>query len=151
MNIMKRNQDWGGLTGRDFSHAFSDLYNRFFDGDFFSTDLAETGWSPRVDLFEKDGKVIVKADIPGIDEKKLDVQLRNGVLTISGNKEETVEKKERNIHRIERSYGSFIRSILLPEGIDQEAVNADYQKGVLTITIPKAKEAQTEKISVKVA
>ncbi len=150
MKIIKRNQE-NSLVRRDVRNAFSDLFNRFFDDDFFSTDLARADWNPKVDVFEKDNDIIVKADIPGIEEKDLKVEVEDNVLTISGVKEEEQRTKEKNYHRVERSYGSFTRSIALPDGIHLDKVDADYKKGVLTVTIPKGKEAPAKKISVKVS
>jgi len=150
MKFVKRESEQSALR-KDFSHAFSDLYNRFFDDDFFSTDLARTDWNPRVDVFEKDNSVVVKADIPGIEEKNLNVELEGNVLTISGEKQEEHKTDSKNYRHMERSYGSFTRRITLPDNIQQEKVNADYTKGVLTVTIPKSKENGAKKISVKVS
>jgi len=150
MKIIKRNQE-NPVARREFRDAFADLYNRFFDDEFFSTDLLKSGWNPKIDVYEKDQNVIVKADIPGIDEKNLNVDLEANVLTVSGTKEEEHETKEKNYQRVERSYGSFCRSISLPEGIEADKVTADYKKGVLTVTIPRSKESETKKISVKVS
>ena len=150
MKIIKRNPE-NSLIRRDVRDAFSDLFNRFFDDDFFSTDLARSDWNPRVDVFEKDNNIIVKADVPGMEEKNLNVELEDNVLTISGVKEEEHKTKEKNYHRVERSSGSFMRSITLPDGILPNKVDADYKQGVLTVTIPKGKEVQPKKISVKVS
>jgi len=151
MKIIRSSPERARLARRDVGTAVSDLFNRFFDDDIFSTDLMETGWNPRVDVYEKDNNVIVKADIPGIEEKNLNVEIEDHVLTIRGSKEEEHERKEKNYHQIERSYGSFCRSVSLPEGILPDKINADYKKGVLTVTIPKAKETDAKKISIKVS
>lgn len=150
MKIIKRNPD-RRVAARDMGHTFSDFFNQFFDDDVFSTDLVKTGWNPKVDVFEKDNYIVVKADIPGIDEKNLNVELEDHVLTISGTREEEHEKKEKNYHRIERSYGSFCRSVTLPDTIAADKIDANYKKGVLTINIPKSKESAMKKISVKVS
>jgi len=151
MNIIKRKPVSLLDEYRDFRDSFSSMVSRFFDDDFFSADLAKADWNPRVDVYEKDNNIIVKADIPGIDEKNLDVQIEGNILTIRGSKEEEHEVKEKNYHRIERSCGSFSRTIPLPEKIEADKIEADYKKGVLTITIPKSKEAIAKKINVKVS
>jgi len=151
MKIIRSRPERARLARRDVSNAVSDLFNRFFDDDIFSTDLVETGWNPRVDVYEKDSNVVVKADIPGIEEKNLNIEVEDHVLTISGSKEEEHERKEKSYHQIERSYGSFCRSITLPEGIQGDKIIAEYKKGVLTVTIPKAKEAETKKVKIKVS
>ncbi len=150
MKLIKREPE-GSALRRDVSQTFSDLFNRFFDDDFFSTDLVRTDWNPRVDVYEKDNSVIVKADIPGIEEKDLNVEVEGNILTISGEKQEEHKTNSKNYHRMERSYGSFTRSVTLPENIRQDKIGADYTKGVLTVTIPKSKEIDAKKISVKVS
>jgi len=151
MKIIRSRPERVRLARRDVSTAVSDLFNRFFDDDIFSTDLTEAGWNPRIDVYEKDNNVIVKADIPGIEEKNLNIEVEDNVLTISGSKEEEHERKEKSYHQIERSYGSFCRSVSLPDEIQEDRINAEYTKGVLTVTIPKAKETETKKIKIKVS
>jgi len=151
MKLISRRPDFSMGAGIDFRNALSELLERFWKDDLSTTELAFAGWEPRVDISEKDGQMIIKADIPGVDEKKLDVQVVNNVLTISGEREEKVEKKEQNYHRIERSYGSFSRSIELPETVSTDKIQADYQKGVLTVRLPMEKPKDVKKISVKVS
>jgi len=150
MKIVKRSPE-NRVAARDLSHAFSDLFSRFFEDDSFSTDLAKVGWNPKVDIYEKSGSVVVKADVPGIEEKNLNVELENNILTISGVKEEEHETKEKNYHRVERNYGSFCRSITLPDSIVPDKIEADYKKGVLTVNVPKSKESIPKKVTVKVS
>jgi len=150
MKLIKRNPE-RALSNREFRNSFSDLVSRFFDDDFYSTDLVKTDWNPKVDILEQGSKLIVKADLPGVDEKNLDVQIADGILTISGKKEENQEVKEKDYYRIERSYGSFTRSISLPESVQPDKIKADYKKGVLTIELPKTEESAKKKISVKVS
>jgi len=151
MMLVRRSPERESLARRDLGSAFSDLFDRFFDGDIFSTELAKTGWNPKIDVYEKGGNVVIQADVPGMDEKDLNVELENNIISISGMKKEEHEKKDKNYHQIERSYGSFCRSVQLPDGIQPEKVNAEYKKGVLTVTVPKAKEASAKKIEVKVS
>lgn len=152
MKLIKRDSPKLSLLEKSFRDTFSEFVKSFFDDEFFSsTELERVDFEPRVDVYEKDNQMVVKADIPGIEEKNLVVELEGNVLTISGKKEEEKEVKEKNYHRIERSYGSFCRSITLPDGIEADKINAEYKKGVLTINIPKSKVTETKKIEVKIS
>jgi HSP20 family protein len=104
-------------------------------------------WSPRVDVEETDKEIVVKADLPGVDPKAVEISVENGVLTVRGEKEETEERKK-NYHRVERFTGSFYPAIPLPPGADAERVSATSANGVVTITVPKKPEAQPKKITV---
>ena len=138
----------------DFS-AFSlhgDM-DRLFDHltrDFFETarfDFRPTlGYAnvPRVDVTETDTEFQVSAELPGMDEKDLDVSLHDGTLTIKGEKKMEKEDKQKEFYRMERSYGSFQRSFLLPDVIDQDNIDASFKNGVLNVTLPKTPEAKKE-------
>ncbi len=106
---------------------------------------------PDVDVAETDKEVQVTADLPGVDEKDLEVTLAEGVLTISGEKKSEREEKKKDYHRIERVFGRFERSIALPEGLAEDKVAATFKNGVLTVTIPKKPEAKksSRKIPIK--
>ncbi len=108
-------------------------------------------FAPSIDVSEDEKTVFVKAELPGMDEKDIDVSITRDVLTISGEKKEEQEEKKKNYYRMERSFGSFRRVVALPEGIDSEKAQAEFGKGVLTVTIPKTKEAQAagKKIPIK--
>jgi HSP20 family protein len=106
-------------------------------------------WSPRVDVSETDKAITVKADLPGVDPKDVDVTVRDGVLTIKGEKKEEREEKKKNYQRMERFCGKFYRAISLPTGVDEDNIAAATAKGVVTVTIPKKPEAQPKKIAVK--
>jgi len=149
MKIVKRNPESEGIARKDLNLAFNDFFSRFFDDDIFSTDLAKTGWNPRVDIYEKGNSIVVKADLPGIDEKNLNVVLEDHSLTISGSREEETERKDKNFHQIERSWGSFSRSITLPDDVKADKIQAEYKSGVLTVTLPKEKETTAKKIQIK--
>lgn len=127
-----------------FRQEMEELFERFAGGD----GLAVRTWSPQVDVEETDKEFIVKADLPGVDPKDVEIQLVDNVLTIRGGKEEKREEKKKNYHRIERFSGSFFRSIPLPSGADADKVAATSSNGVVTITIPKKAEAQPKKITV---
>jgi HSP20 family protein len=98
--------------------------------------------SPAVDLVEKDKEYEISAELPGMDASNIEVKLSNGVLTIKGEKQEEKEEKKKDYYLSERRYGSFQRSFQLPEGIDEEKIEANFDKGVLTIKLPKGAEAQ---------
>jgi HSP20 family protein len=138
--------------------SFQDEMNRLFDQFFGGWGLAPfrefpeqwDAFSPRVDVVEGDKEVTVSAELPGMDEKEIDVSLSHGVLTISGEKREEKEDKGKNYYRMERSYGSFQRSVPLPSEVDEDKAEATFKKGVLTITLPKAAAARASKrISIK--
>lgn len=149
MKIVRVNPDKGGLEVRRTGNYLFDLFDDMFDDRFFLSSREQKEWHPTVDIYEKDGNYVVKADVPGIEEKDLNVEIKDNVLTISGRKEEEKETKEAGYYRSERFTGSFTRSLALPEGVEADKVNADYNKGVLTVTLPKPKEAQPKKIDVK--
>lgn len=102
-----------------------------------------------MDVSETDKEVIVKAELPGMDPKEIDVSVRGDILTLAGERKQEKEEKGVNFHRVERSYGSFSRSIQLPAEVDTGKVEASYKDGVLRITLPKAKAAAVKKIQVK--
>jgi HSP20 family protein len=133
--------------------SFQQEMNRLFD-EFFGgwgpapfREFAEPwdAFSPRVDVVEGDKEITVSAELPGMDEKEIDVSLSHGVLTISGEKREKKEDKGKNYYRMERSYGSFRRSVPLPSEVDENRAEATFKKGILTITLPKTAEAQVRK------
>jgi len=108
---------------------------------------------PAVDIAEKDNAYEITADLPGMDEKSVEVQLSNGNLTIKGEKKEEKEEKKKDFYLQERHYGSFERTFGVPEGVDADKIEANFKKGVLTISLPKKPEAQkpAKKIDVKAA
>jgi HSP20 family protein len=127
-----------------------DMFQRFFGLPVESRSNGESNvWAPRVDVSETDKAYLVKADLPGVDPKDVEINVRDGILTVRGEKKEQKEEKHKNFHRVERFVGQFFRSIPLPTGVDEESVQATTTKGVLTVTIPKKPEAQPKKIAVK--
>ena len=107
--------------------------------------------TPAVDIVEKDNAYEVTADLPGIDEKNIEVNVANGTLTIKGEKQEEKEEKKKDYYLHERHFGSFQRSFRVPDGVDADKIDAQFKKGVLTVTMPKTAEAQkpAKKIEVK--
>ncbi len=109
-----------------------------------------TPWAPAVDIFETENELVVKADLPDVNPQDLDIRVENNVLTIRGERKFENEVNEDNYLRIERSYGSFSRSFSLASSVNADAINADYQNGVLTLSIPKREEAKPKQIKVNV-
>jgi len=127
---------------------------RLFDGLF--SDVEANGnyaasWSPRADVSEDSESYVIKAELPGVIKNDVKITLHENVLTITGEKKQEKEEKDRNFHRIERSYGSFERSFSLPNGVKTEKIDAAYKDGVLTVTLPKVEAAKPKEIEVKVA
>lgn len=107
-------------------------------------------WFPSLDVSETDSEYIVKVEVPGIDPKDINISLMNNLLTIKGEKKQEKEEKEENYHLLERSYGSFTRSIRIPSQIQNDHINASYKNGVLKIILPKTEEAKKKEIKIKV-
>ncbi len=149
---------FGGLARRA-DDPFISLHreiDRLFDDFSRGTPLmrwpgANGGVDLRVDVSETDKEITVTAELPGVDEKDIDITLTGDLLTIKGEKKAEKERKDDNFHVVERSYGSFVRSLRLPYAIQEKKVQAEFKKGVLTITLPKPVEAQAsaKKIEVK--
>jgi HSP20 family protein len=122
---------------------------------FFGESLESNGptalmkWTPRVDVEETDKEILVKADLPGVDSKNVEVSVTDSTLVLRGEKKEEREEKKKNYHRVERFQGEFYREIPLPAEAETDKVAATSTKGVVTITIPKKASAQPKKVSVK--
>jgi HSP20 family protein len=126
--------------------------DRFFsDWPFVPAQREARAWAPAVDVYEDENKIVLKADLPDMDEKAVDIQVEDGMLTIKGERKFENETKDKNFHRVERRYGSFSRSFALPEEVDEEKISANYNKGVLEVTVPKtakkAKNVRTVKVN----
>jgi HSP20 family protein len=109
-----------------------------------------TAWAPSVDIYETEHELVVKADLPEVDPKDLDIRVENNILTIRGERKFEKKVSEENYLRVERAYGSFARSFTLANTVNSEAIKADYQNGVLTLSIPKREEAKPKQIKVNV-
>ena len=138
---------------REFS-VLQDRLNRLFQ-DSLGTGREETlatsgAFVPAVDVYEDEHNVTLKLEVPGIDEKDIDVRVENNTLTVRGERKFEKEEKEENFHRIERSCGSFSRSFTLPSTVDAEKVEADYDKGVLKIRLARKAEAKPKQIKVNI-
>lgn len=112
---------------------------------------ASRPWTPAVDIFETENELVLKADIPDVDPKNVGIQLENGTLTLKGERKFEQQQNGKGFHRIERSYGTFVRAFGLPDTVEAEKVKADYKNGVLTITLPKKEVAKPRTISVEIS
>ena len=133
--------------------TLQDRMNRLFDDSMRGVRQTDEGlagavWSPAVDIYETDNEVVLKAEVPGVNQKDIDIQVENNTLTLRGERKIDKETARENYHRIERSYGSFLRSFTLPGTIDQEKIRADYKDGVLKIEMPKLEETKSKQIKV---
>ena len=112
---------------------------------------ASRPWTPAVDIYETENELVLKADIPDVDPKNVGIQLENGTLTLKGERKFEQQQNGKGFHRIERSYGSFVRAFSLPDTVEADKVKADYKSGVLTITLPKKEVAKPRSISVEIS
>jgi HSP20 family protein len=106
-------------------------------------------WSPAMDLVEREDHFLLKADLPGLGEEDVQIEVHDSTLRISGTREAERERAERGWYRMERSFGSFSRSLTLPEGVDADAIAASFDKGVLEVRIPKPEERQPRRVEIR--
>lgn len=127
--------------------------NRLFEDVFTSArgeekDIISSSWTPAVDIYEDENQLVLTAEVPGIEEKDIEIKLEDNTLSIQGERKMEKETKEENYHRIERAYGSFYRSFTLPNYIDQEKIQAEHENGILKITMPKKPELKPRKVKI---
>jgi len=127
---------------------FDDLARGFPLARWVEEDVME--WVPALDVSETDDAIEVQTELPGVDPDHVDVSLSGDLLTIRGEKKSESEEKKRDYHRIERSYGSFSRTVRVPSSVDPDKVEASYKDGVLTVTMPKREEAKAQTVKIKV-
>lgn len=136
---------------RDFNHlAGLRLFDDSFDRFFATPATTARPWNPSVDIVENENDIVLKADIPGVEEKDIDLKIEDGTLTLKGERKFEKEDKDKGYHRVERGYGSFVRAFSLPESVDAEKVKASYTAGVLTVTLPKKDVAKPRSVKVSV-
>lgn len=133
-----------------FSREIDDLFNDFFQGPWWPERTWARRFAPAFDISETENEFVVKAELPGVDPKDIEVGLMGTVLTIKGEKKEEKEEKARNVHTVERSFGSFSRSFRLPTDVVEDKVEAVYKDGVLTMKLPKAESAKKKSIKIDV-
>jgi HSP20 family protein len=126
-----------------FSREVDRLFDRLFD-----TPSAAQRWAPAMDLVEAEDHYLLKADLPGVSQEDVTIEVENGVLTLSGERKAEHERSERGFYRIERAFGRFQRQLTMPEGIDPGAVTADFDKGVLSVRIPKPEKVKPQRIAI---
>ena len=132
-----------------FRKRMDNVFDDFF-GDFFKgtrTDLAR-GWNPKVDIFEADDKIVMKAELPGVDKDRITIDVNGRILTVKGERAAENEVNEDRYYMRECTYGSFERSFTLPAETDSEKIRAEYKDGVLTLDIPKPESRKPKKITV---
>jgi HSP20 family protein len=136
---------------REFT-TLQDRMNRLFRDSYGEGQeaLTTSSFAPPVDVYEDEHNVTLKIEVPGIDEKDIDVRIENNLLTVHGERKFEKEEKEENFRRVERQYGSFTRSFTLPNTVDAENVHASYEKGILKIQLAKKAEAKPKQIKVNV-
>jgi HSP20 family protein len=139
---------WTGLTS--FKQDMDRLLERFWEPRGFEIE-AFGDWAPKLDVSETKDAVMVKAELPGLEAKDIELSIQDQTLTIKGEKSQEKETKEERYHRIERAYGAFARSVRLPSAVDAGTVTAAFKNGVLTVTLPKAPGAKGTTIPVKAA
>jgi len=130
--------------------TLQDQINRLFNDAFERTGQESnlTAWAPAVDIYENEHELVVKADLPDIDPKDLDIRVENNILSIRGERKFEKQVSEDNYLRVERAYGSFSRSFSLANTVNPDGIKADYQNGVLTLVVPKREEAKPKQIKV---
>jgi len=146
MRAINRWEPFRGAT--DLQEQVNRLFNDAFDRNHSESNLST--WAPPVDIYESEHELVVKADLPDVDPKELDIRVENNVLTLRGERKFEKKVNEDNYLRIERTYGAFSRSFSLASTVNPEAIKADYQNGVLTLSIPKREEAKPKQIKVNV-
>lgn len=130
-------------------NRWCDDFDRWFDDDVFTTRFDRT-WMPAVDIEEKNGSYIVKADLPGLKKDDIHIELHDGLLTLRGERKEEHEDKKGKRYRVERIYGSFERTFSVPEGTTEKDIHAKYHDGVLELNIPTAKLEKPKSVPIKV-
>ncbi len=139
----------GGPSALQAIGQFQNRLLRMIEEPFALPLFAETiGWAPAVDVAESDGNLVVTAELPGMKKEDVTLELANGVLTLRGEKKEETERKEEEMHVVERSYGSFRRSFTLPCTVDETKAAAEFKDGVLRVTLPKTGEPGGKKIEI---
>lgn len=130
-----------------------DRMNRLFE-DLVSSprleesDIIQSNWSPAVDIYETENELVLTAELPGVDEKEVEIKVEDNTLSLKGERKFEKETREENYHRIERAYGSFSRSFSLPNYVDQDKISAEYENGLLKIHLPKKPEVKPRKVKI---
>src|SRR5579864_6034034 len=143
MTLLTRWEPFRDLaTMQDRMNRMNRLFRETYSPEEPEEALTTTGFAPPVDIYEDEHNITLKLEVPGIEEKDLDIKLENNTLTVRGERNFEKEEKEENFHRIERRYGAFARSFTLPNTVDPENVNATYENGILKLQLAKKAEAK---------
>ncbi len=134
-------------TQREINRLFNEVSPRVWGDE----ELSTRTWGPAVDIYETENALVLKADVPGVDPKDVELRVEDGMLYLKGERKFEKEVKEENYHRVERTYGSFARSFSLPNSIDSEKVTAEYKDGQIILTLPKREEAKPKSIKINVS
>lgn len=143
------------ITRKDTFRNVSNLqeqFNRLFESTFPARgdESALTTWAPSVDIYETENELVIKADLPDLNEKDIDIRVENNMLTIRGERKFEQKVKEESYLRVERTFGSFSRSFSLPNTVNTDAIKAEYKQGVLTVELPKRAESKPKQVKVNV-
>jgi HSP20 family protein len=136
---------------RDLDSLQSDmnrLFDRFFEGGRGANGGAVRRWIPAMDLVESEDHLVLRADLPGMKEDDVDIEIKDGVLTISGERKSEHEEKGEGFHRVERAFGRFSRSLSLPDGVDAKKVAASFKDGVLEVKVPKPEDTKPTRVAI---
>jgi HSP20 family protein len=139
---------WEPLELEDVQNRLSTLLGRRSSG---RDEITLADWAPLADITEDDKEYVIKAELPDVKKEEVKVTVENGTLTISGERKFEKEEKKKKYHRVERSYGSFVRSFTLPDQADSSKVKAEFKNGMLTVRVPKNEKAKPKQIEVNVA
>jgi HSP20 family protein len=126
------------------------LFNTFFEPSAAGNGAVMRRWSPAMDLVETDEHFVLRADLPGVSEGDVKIELDDNVLTISGERKAAHEERKEGFYRVERAYGSFSRTLTLPEGVDAEGISANFDRGVLEVRVPKPEQRKPRKVEISV-
>ena len=135
----------------DMSERLNRVFSRPTLRNTGTENLTVADWMPTVDISESESEYLIKAELPEVRKEDVKVTVENGVLTLQGERRQEKEEKGKRFHRVERSYGSFVRSFTLPESVDEGGVRAEYKDGVLALHLPKSEKVKPKAIDVKVA
>ena len=124
------------------------LFNNFFSRSFSDDDYPEIDWSPSVDIMEKESEYFLRAELPGLNKDDVKITLQDNVLTLKGEKKEEVKEENKNYHLCERKHGKFLRSFRIPTPVETKKIDASYNDGILTISLPKTEEAKPKEIEI---
>lgn len=134
---------------RSLQEEMNRLFNLGVSRSEGSEDIVRGAWSPSVDIFENQDKIILEAELAGMKPEEVDISIENNVITLKGERKFEKTEDNDNYHRVERSYGSFVRSFTLPRTVVSDEAEANFENGILSITLPKREEAKARKIEIK--